>query len=122
MATWPEDLPQRFLKNSYKDQEPDLVLKTEMDVGPPKMRLRPGAKANVRPFSGDMRLTLTQKAALSDFYLDNCAVSFDFPDPGAESGTIPVIFTAPPEYADTGLFTGGEAVQKVSLKLAKVPA
>lgn len=118
MANWPGTLPQSFLQGSYQETELDLALSFKPDFGPPLTRKR--GETNIRPFSGDMHLTATQKGTLKTFWLDNCAIPFNFPDP--DSGIpVSVMFLAPPQYADTGLWKDGERVWKAKMQLAQMP-
>lgn len=113
MATWPNTLPQQLLTADFQDTEPDLVVQEQMDLGPPILRRR--ATANLRPFSGCMKLTPAQKVTLRAFYRTYCASEFTFPDPDS-STPITVIFLDKPVYGDlSGVF------QKVTLKLGEMP-
>jgi len=113
-VTWPSSLPQAFLIDDYKDQEPALFTKTEMDAGPPKLRRR--FTAAQRPFSGSMVLTATQKATLRTFYQTYGAGEISFPDQDGESSDLTVIFMAEPVYSRY------ELVWKVDLQFAEMPS
>lgn len=118
MADWPGTLPQGFLQKTYKEFLPDLVLTFKPDFGPPLTRKR--GEANIRPFSGDMHLTESQLVILDAFWLANCALVFNFPNPRG-GGMLAVTFQGPPQLVDTGSWQGGEYLYKVSLALAEEP-
>jgi len=82
MPTWPATLPPRLLVDNYQEQPPDTVLRTEMDVGPPKLRRR--TTAGLRPVIGRLYCTKAQIAALDTFYVTTCAsgsLAFDWTHP-----------------------------------------
>ncbi len=101
MPTWPATLP-GFMKDGWTEEAPKTALRTEMDAGPAKVRRR--FSAGVRPFSGQLKVTGVQLAALDDFYLDDCqggAVAFDFPHPRTGL-TVSARFAEPPKYQALG--------------------
>lgn len=66
---WPAGLPQRPSWTNYQETPPNLVVRTQMDSGPPKVRRR--FTAGVRPFKcGFDVLTATEIATLDDFFLN----------------------------------------------------
>jgi hypothetical protein len=103
---WPAGLPQAIERPSYGEQIPDIAIRTPMDAGPDKVRL--GAPAGIRVFTGTMILTSAQMAIFKEFWSETTrdgALPFDFPHPrtmetieaqfsdeepkiGVESGTI----------------------------------
>ena len=70
MATWPATLPsfREILEGSYNETAPNNVLENEMDVGPPKARLR--TTAGVVPFSGSLYFNDAQTGYWDTFYED----------------------------------------------------
>lgn len=66
MASWPATLPQAFEQDGYSEPFASNVVRTEMDVGPPKVRKR--YTAAVKQFAGLMYLTETQAETLETFY------------------------------------------------------
>jgi hypothetical protein len=113
MADWPSTLPQHFNKQSYRETAPDLVVTFKTDIGPPMTRKR--AAANIREFSGEMVISISEKATLDEFWEDNCSVPFNFPDQW-DGNLKPTIFMGRPEYAGhEGLFI------TVNFKMAQVP-
>lgn len=55
-VAWPKSLPDRFLVRGYSENEGENVLRSEMDVGPAKTRLR----ATVAPVRVSASLVLTR--------------------------------------------------------------
>lgn len=113
---WPETLPQLLSASDFTHTLADNVLATEMDVGPPKRRLR--SLANEAPLAGSMIMTSAQWADLETFYIDTVSgvLPFNFPDPDDDEETIEVIFAAPPgrRYSSPGKW-------RVSLQLRIQP-
>lgn len=70
MSAWPGTLPQQFSQDGYQEQLPDVVLRSEMDTGPAKVRRR--YTAAVLTFQGQMEMDLDQVEDLEDFYADDC--------------------------------------------------
>jgi hypothetical protein len=113
MTAWPGTLPQHFLKDGFKDSEPNLAVLFQTDTGPPLVRRR--ATAGMRQISGAMKITGAQKVILRQFYQDYCGSEIDFPDPDT-GATIQIIFMEEPSFeAMGGLF------QKVGLKFGVMP-
>ena len=115
MPTWTSTLPQDFLKGSYQETAPDMALSFKADFGPPLTRKR--GVGTISPFSGDMHMTDSQKTTFIAFWEDYCSSAFNFP----YSGGVPTIFTAPPQYSDTGLWQGSERLWRVKLQMARLP-
>ncbi len=102
MPSWPGTLPQNFQVQGFSEQEPDLLLRSEMDAGPAKLRRR--FTAGVRPVTTTLILTQTQKATLSTFFgttLSGGALSFDWVLPNTAT-TATYRFTGPPVYQALG--------------------
>lgn len=68
MATivWPPSLPQSPMLEDLVEQPPDLALRSSVDRGPAKVRLR--SLADVTRFSIGLKLTRAQVATLDTFY------------------------------------------------------
>lgn len=81
--SWPEGLPQRFISDSFSTAMADNRLRSEVDVGPAKMRRRSSRAA--RPMSGSMLMTTSQlNDVLRPFVetdLGQGILPFMFPDP-----------------------------------------
>lgn len=111
MPTWRDtSLPLAFDRDSFDHALQDGVLKTSMEVGPPKRRRR--VTASVEPLSGTMRLSTAQWQELDTFYNDTVqqAAEFDFPnpdDPDDPGEDIIVVFDGPPrrKYRAPGVWT-----------------
>ncbi len=97
MPAWPGILPAVPLLG-HRETAPDMVVRTEMDAGPAKLRRR--FTAGVRPLEVALVLSEAQVAALDNFYVGDLAggaLSFDHfvPRTGAQAK---LRFVAPPEY------------------------
>lgn len=66
MATWPVTLPQEFEVAGYSESIADNLLRSEMDVGPPKVRRRGAARPDL--IQGQITIDDTQWATLLAFY------------------------------------------------------
>jgi hypothetical protein len=63
---WPSSLPTQFLHGTYEEALPDGRIRTDMEVGPAKVRRR--TTAAPRPMKGQMTLDNSQMGALSTFW------------------------------------------------------
>lgn len=84
MATWPMSMPQVPLHASYsEDLSPrDVVLRTQMDTGAAKTRLR--YTAGIELVSCSYDITTTQLVAFKNFLANDISYGadfFDFPHP-----------------------------------------
>lgn len=82
MPSWPSDLPQYFDAGSWQEEEPDVLLETQMDAGPYKTRRR--FTAQVTPLTGSITVDLTQLATFKTFLrvtLLGGAIPFDWVQP-----------------------------------------
>ncbi len=77
MATWPSTI--HVTRDNYKETSPDRVTRSNMDVGPQKVRRR--SSAAVRPVSLSLFLTDAELEIIEDFFDENDALVFDFTDP-----------------------------------------
>lgn len=71
MPTWPGTLPQVLLRSGYQETQPKLVVRTNMDAGPAKVRRR--FTANVTPVKGKIIVTADQLSTLVAFWSNDCA-------------------------------------------------
>jgi len=67
MADWPAAFYGCIIKGSFSETPPQNVLRTQMDVGPAKLRRR--STAGVRVFSLNLFLTKAQVATFDTFYV-----------------------------------------------------
>lgn len=98
MVTWPSTL--KPLKGSVQETPPENAIRSDMDVGPAKVRRR--TTANIRPLTFSMRLTGAQTATLDTFYNTDTfsgVEPFDFKHPRTGS-TVTARFVSPPSYQD----------------------
>jgi len=102
MASWPSNLYGYILKDSFKEVPPNNIIRTAMDVGPPKIRRR--STAGTRKFSFSMFLPSNLVTVFDDFYdstLHSGADSFTFRSPRTQTvGTY--IFSQQPVYTSYG--------------------
>lgn len=99
MAVWPGTLPTLEIVGAFSFTLADDTVRTEMDVGPPKVRRR-AASRPVPVRMGHPALTAVQAATFVTFYRDTLAggsLAFDMADPrpGA-TGNASLRFSAPP--------------------------
>ena len=92
---WPPTLPQVALADGYTSRPGDNVVRTEMDVGPAKVRRR--GSAGVRRISVRYRMTPAQSDDFEAFYNDTLrsgALRFTWPGPaGGDSLTARILPT-----------------------------
>lgn len=82
MASWPSTLPQRPLADGYVERPRSVTIRTDMDVGPPKVRRR--YTAEIRDYALRLLLTTVQVATLETFYittLSHGSLTFDWVHP-----------------------------------------
>jgi hypothetical protein len=93
---WPAGLPAFVLEDDYAEAWADNVIRTPMDVGPPKVRRR--STAAPRRTGCSQLLTTAQVATLKTYYDTTTAygsLSFEFTDPRTGS-TLEARFLSPP--------------------------
>lgn len=110
MTIWPSTVP--VTRDNYTDTPPDRAVRSNMDIGPQKVRRR--SSSAIRPISLRLFLTDAQLTTLDAFYDANDVLVFDFVDPRT-SVTKRARFTAPPTY---GL---NETMWDVAVKLEYLP-
>ncbi|MDH3997701.1 MAG: hypothetical protein OET90_02575 [Desulfuromonadales bacterium] len=101
---WPVTLPQKPLRRGFSESAPKQLLRTQMDVGPAKIRRR--FTAAVRPFAIILKLTSAQVQIFDDFYNEDCAAgslpfSWTHPRTGA-AATFRFAGDEPPSYVPGG--------------------
>jgi hypothetical protein len=87
VPAWPSSIPQNLLLSNYSETWPDIVVRTQMDAGPAKVRRR--FTADVRPVKGKLTLSGIELNALRTFYLSDCAggaIAFSWTDPIGPGG------------------------------------
>src|ERR1700735_4998507 len=67
--TWPTTLPQYLLKRGYQTSMPNVLLRTQMDAGPPKVRRR--FSAAITPVKGKEVMSGDQLEDLRNFFLND---------------------------------------------------
>ena len=101
MATWPASIPQTFDQNQFSYEPEDNLVRTQMETGPDKTRVR---FTSVRTFvSGVMTMTRAQYITLMSFH-DSTTVfgteTFTFEDPITETNG-EFKFRQPPTISST---------------------
>jgi len=102
LASWPGTLPDIPLSQGYKEGVPNLLLRTQMDQGPAKVRRR--HSAGVRQVALMLQLHKDQVATLDAFYLgplEGGALRFTWVHPRTQVPT-DFRFEKPPEYTHVG--------------------
>jgi hypothetical protein len=97
MPTWPSDLPAPNV-NSFEESPPQTTLRTQMEIGPDKVRKR--FSAGIRPVSFKLILTAVQVATLDTFYVTGTsggALRFDYTHPRT-SAAVKARFIDTPRY------------------------
>lgn len=116
MPTWPGSLPAPS-PNGYQEKMPDNTIRTEMDVGPPKIRKRSTATPRLFRLSFDM--DNTDVNTLDTFFtttVNDGVDSFDMDDPrNGTTGTFRII--GPP---DISALTG--TYYRVTINMEKLPS
>lgn len=106
MTAWPASLPATPLRIGFKETPPDLVIRSQTDLGPAKVRRR--ATAGVTRLDMAMLMTSTQLATFKTFMtadLSDRAVSFTHTHP-ITGAAITVRIVDPPviePYSDLSL-------------------
>lgn len=101
---WPSELPQLVEESAYQATAGDNVLRTEMEVGPPKQRLQ--TRRNGREVTLAVYLNKSEyKDTFLDFWKDTIAEgaeNFEWTDPATEE-TAEIRVTGPfTERAENG--------------------
>lgn len=110
MASWPSTIP--VSRENYQEMSPNRVTRSNMDVGPQKIRRR--SSSAVRPINLRLMLTDDQLQTIDDFYNDNDAAAFDFIDPRTGD-------TKRARFADAPSYNLKETMWDVSIKMEYLP-
>jgi len=98
MQEWPITLPIYPLVDGYAEAAPNIVLRTKMDQGPDKVRMR--STAGVRQLHLKFLLTKAQATLLDTFYYETLAGGADrflYTHPRTDE-EVACRFVEPPEY------------------------
>jgi hypothetical protein len=104
--TWPPGLPQNAQQDGYSERPPDTTVRSDVSVGPPKLRRR---QTNTSyPVSARYIMTDSEVSTLRDFYVNTAAngsKKFDWPNPRT-GNTVEAVFTGPPSWTprNSGLY------------------
>lgn len=99
MPTWPSTLPQRPPLEGFREHPGATVIRTPMEVGPPKHR--PRYTHAITLWSMIWELDGDQLTTLQTFYeqtLGHGTVPFDFPHPRTGAVTVVQYAGEPPSY------------------------
>jgi hypothetical protein len=102
MATWPVSLPSYFMQGGYSEMLPKNIIKTKMEIGPPKMRRR--STTGPRPISGQLHMDAAQVVTFETFFestLLSGSLRFDWVNPRTRTAK-EFRFVDPPTYAAMG--------------------
>ena len=104
-AAWPVTLPPYPLQDGYSAGEPNGLISSPRDQGPPKVRRR--HTAAVTPVQCSWKLSEAQKATLRAFVRDDLsggALPFEWPNPESPGNTCMARFNPErlPTYAPAG--------------------
>jgi hypothetical protein len=123
MASWPGTLPPVPQIRGYEEKTPANVIRTEMEVGPAKVRRR--TTGGIRPHKMLFNMTQAQVELFDEFLgavLADGALAFDYAHP--RTGTTVRFRIIPPvTYTLERPATGGDAgVWWVSLDMEQLPS
>lgn len=93
MAMWPSEIS--IGRDKFKESPPNRVIRSDMDVGPAKIRRR--TTAAVRNVEFPVYLTDEQLEIFDNFYLENDTIAFDFIHPRTKK-KVRARFVEPPTY------------------------
>ena len=116
VPAWNVDLPTKLFVAGYGQSFPALTIKSDMDVGPAKVRRR--FTAGVEPVAGTMIMTAAQLATFETFYNDTIlggSLRFSWTKPPVHTVACEMRFTEVPSW------TKVEGEYEVSLSLEVLP-
>jgi hypothetical protein len=97
MSAWPGTLPEQFEQDGYQETFPEVTIRSEMDVGPAKLRKR--YTAAIVAFTGYMFMTPDQVDDLWTFWETTTAygsLAFDWDHPRT-GDSVSCRFLSPPK-------------------------
>lgn len=99
---WPVTIPDEFMDDGFAESPPDNSIRSQTDIGPPKIRRR--STAGIRPIVGQQKMTSAQVATLDTFYVTTTqSGSLDFEKKNPRTGsTVNMVFSKPPRYRPAG--------------------
>lgn len=120
-AVWPVGLPTAPLVASYSQVDTDRVIRSSMETGPAKVRLR--TTAIIETCSVELKMTRLQVAILLSFYRETClggAAAFQWRH-HQTGNLIDYRFTGPPECRPLAPRQSGSEYWAVGFRLETVP-
>lgn len=101
MAAWPGTLPDFFQVDGYTEEGANNLIRSNMDVGPAKVRRR--TTANIRSVTGRMWITAAQYTILRDYFeVTQAYGSLTFTMDDARGTNRTWRFVKPPRYTPNG--------------------
>ena len=101
--SWPGTLPQFVLEQGYSESLPDLVVESQMDAGPAKIRRRHTAAS--RRFTMVVQLDPAQAAIFETFFEDTLkggVEPFDWVHPRTRAARVFRFRRPPPSFQSVG--------------------
>jgi hypothetical protein len=114
MASWPGTLPDFVTVDGFQETMPSNVIRTGMDVGPPKLRRR--ATSAPRLINCTQIMTGSQITDLETFYITTLVggtQQFTWKNPRTAGAVTTMRFVDPPSYSSAG----GGSYYQVNYKL-----
>lgn len=115
IPTWPETLPQALLMDSYEESAPDVLIKSNVETGPAKVRRR--VTAAIRPIKGHQIMNDEQLGIFKVFFnstLYGGAMRFTWTDP---TGDDPVEM----RFVDAPSWASQDGYYRVEMNLEILP-
>lgn len=115
IPTWPDTLPQNLLMDSYEETAPDVLIKSNMETGPAKVRRR--VTASVRPVKGHQIMTQEQLGIFKAFFNDTLyggSMRFTWTDPTDDD---PVEM----RFVDAPTWSSQDGYYRVSMNMEILP-
>ena len=103
MSEWPATLPQNLLIDGFSKSPANLMIRSQMDAGPAKVRRR--FTAGVKPIQGEIKLTEAQLDTFKTFFNDTLiggTLRFDWIDPDDGTTEVEMRFVEPPVWTREG--------------------
>lgn len=109
MSVWPSNLK---ISRNISEQPAENVIRSDMDLGPAKLRRR--TVANVRNFDFTLDLTDNLLEVFDNFYTENDAYAFDFVHPRTKKN-------CRARFRELPSYKLNETLWEVSVKLEILP-
>jgi len=118
---WPVSLPTLPLVAGAVEKAPELAIRTDMDTGPPKVRMRTSAGSYI--LQCEFLMTGTQLAAFMTFWETTTyggTLSFEWTHP--RTGAVENMrFASPPQWSQVKGGAAGVQLWRVGMELEMLP-